>query len=73
MHHAPLRDKHLSTIAKRGRMSWQRTSGNNRRCLVETTTFRYKTVISRRLHSNQRTEAINRMSGLGMPICGPIR
>jgi hypothetical protein len=32
-------------------MSWQRNSGYNRRSLVETTMFRYKTVIGRRLHA----------------------
>ena len=30
-------------------MSWQRSSGYNRRSLVETAMFRYKTVIGRRL------------------------
>ena len=71
------RDKHLTTIAERGRMSWQTSSGYNRRSLIETAMFRYKTIIGRRLHartlSNQRTEAkvggnvLNRMTGLGMP------
>jgi hypothetical protein len=52
-------------------MSWRRSSGYNRRSLVETAMFRYKTVIGRRLHANQRTEAkvvgnlLNRMKGLG--------
>jgi Transposase DDE domain len=58
---ATQRDKHLMTIAEHGRMSWQRSSGYNRRSLVEPTMFRYKTVIGRRLHArilpNQRTEA----------------
>jgi hypothetical protein len=72
------RDKHFMIIAKHGRMSWQRSSGYNRRRLVETAMFRYKTVIGRRLHartlSNQRTEAkvgsnvLNRMTGLGIPV-----
>jgi hypothetical protein len=59
-------------------MSWQRSSGYNRRSLVETAIFRYKTVIGRRLHArNQRTEAkvarnvLNRMTGLGMPDSAP--
>jgi hypothetical protein len=75
---AKQRDKHFSTIAEHGRMSWQRSSDYNRRSLVETTMFRYKTVISRRLRArtlpNQRTEAkvgcnvLNRMTGLGMPV-----
>ncbi len=32
---ATQRDKHLTTIAEHGRMSWQRSSGYNRRSLVE--------------------------------------
>src|ERR1700733_11544622 len=48
---ASQRDKHLTTIAAHGRMSWQRSSGYNSRSLVETTMFRYKTVIGRRLHA----------------------
>jgi Transposase DDE domain len=77
------RDKHLTTIAEHGRMSWQRSSGYNRRSLAETAMFRYKTVIGRRLHArtlpNQRTEAkvgcnvLNRMTGLGMPGSARIR
>ena len=77
------RDKHLTTIAEHGRMSWQRSSGYNRRSLVETAMFRYKTVIGRRLHartlSNQRSEAkiggnvLNRVTGLGMPVSARIR
>jgi transposase len=78
---ATQRDKHLATIAEHGRMSWQRSSGYNRRSLVETTMFRYKTVIGRRLHArtlpNQRTEVgcnvLNRMTGLGMPVSARIR
>ena len=71
-----------ATIAEHGGMSWKRSSGYNRRSLVETTMFRYKTVIGRRLHArilpNQRTEAnvgcnvLNRMTGLGMPVSARI-
>jgi hypothetical protein len=77
------RGEHLTTITMCGRMSWQRSSGYNRRSLVETAMFRYKTIIARRLHAhilpNQRTEAklgcnvLNRMTGLGMPISIRIR
>ena len=59
-------------------MGWQRSSSYNRRSLIETAMFRYKTVIGRRLHalilSNQRTEAkvgcnvLNRMMSLHMPV-----
>ena len=67
------RDKHVTTIAEHGRMSWQRSSGYNHRSLVETAMFRYKTVIGRR-----RTEAkvgcnvLNRMTGIGMPVFARI-
>jgi hypothetical protein len=74
-------DRHLATIAEHRRMSWQRSSSYNRRSLIETTMFRYKTIISRRLQArtfpNQRTEAkvgrnaLNRVTGLGIPV--PIR
>ena len=75
---ATQRDKHLATIAEHGRISWQRSSGYNRRSLVETTMFRYKTITGRRLHartlSNQKTEVrigcavLKRMTSLGMPV-----
>jgi hypothetical protein len=80
---ASQRDEHLKIITEFGRMSWQRSSGYNRRSLVETAMFRYKTIIGRRLRArilpNQRTEAklgcnvLNRMTGLGMPISIRIR
>jgi hypothetical protein len=80
---ASQRDEHLKIITESGRMSWQRSSGYNRRSLVETAMFRYKTIIGRRLRArilpNQRTEAklgcnvLNRMTGLGMPISIRIR
>jgi transposase len=80
---ATQRNEHLATIAEHGRMSWQRSSRYNRRSLVETTMFRYKTIIGRRLRarslSNQRTEAkvgcnvLNRMTGLGMPVSARSR
>jgi transposase len=77
------RDIHIATIAKHGRMGWQRRSGYNRRSLIETAMFRYKTIIGRRLHArtlpNQRTEAkigcgvLNRMTALGMPVSARVR
>jgi transposase len=72
------RDRHLAVIAKHGRIAWQRSSGYNRRSLVETAVYRYKTIIGRRLHArtlpNQGAEAkigcnvLNRMTRLGMPV-----
>ena len=77
------RDRHLQTIAKHGRISWQRSSGYCRRSLVETAMYRYKTIIGRRLQArtlpNQRTEAkigcdvLNRMTHLGMPASVRIK
>jgi len=76
------RDLHVAAIATHGRMGWQRRSGYNRRSLIETAMFRYKTIVGRRLHartlSNQRTEAqigcniLNRMTGLGMPASARV-
>jgi len=72
------RDGHIAMIAQYGRINWQRRSGYNRRSLVETAIYRYKTMIGRRLCArnllNQRTEAkigcnaLNRMTSLGMPV-----
>jgi transposase len=80
---ATQRDRHPAEIAKHGRIQWQRHSGYNRRSLVKTAMFRYKTVIGRRLLArtvpNQRTEAkiacnvLNQMTELGMPISARIR
>ena len=59
------RDEHLRTIERHGRIGWQRRSGYCRRSLVETTMFRYKTIIGRQLHartlSNQKGGGKNRV------------
>jgi hypothetical protein len=70
------RDRHITTIEKHGRMGWQRRSGYNRRSLVETAVYRYKTIVGRRLQARtlptQRTEAkigcnvLNRKTSIGM-------
>jgi transposase len=77
------RDRHIAEIEEHGRMGWQRRSGYNRRSLVETAMYRYKTVVGRRLHArtlpSQRTEAkigcsvLNRMTTLGMSAAVRIR
>jgi DDE family transposase len=69
------RDQHLRTIAEQGRMGWQKTSGYNRRALVEAAISRYKRVIGDGLRSRtdrrRATEvaiavrALNRMLELG--------
>jgi transposase len=77
------RDRHIAGIEEYGRMGWQRRSGYNRRSLVETAMYRYKTIVGRRLRArtlpNQRTETkigcnvLNRMTTLGMPATVRIR
>jgi Transposase DDE domain len=72
------RDRHIAMIEQHGRIGWQRRSGYNRRSLVETAVYRYKTIIGRRLCArsllNQRNEAkigcnvLNRMTSLGMSV-----
>jgi transposase len=74
---APQRNQHIASIEKHGRIGWQRRSGYNRRSLVETAMYRYKTIIGRRLLtrtlSSQQREAkigcnaLNRMTSFGMP------
>ena len=71
------RDAHLRCIAERGRMGWQRSSGYNRRALVEADVSRWKRVIGDGLRSQtdgrQATEVaiaadvLNRMLDLGRP------
>jgi hypothetical protein len=71
------RDRHLETIAQRGRMAWQVATGYGRRSLVETTMGRYKALIGPRLRARglaaQQTEAaigvavLNRMLATGCP------
>src|SRR5690242_21441250 len=45
------RDRHLQTIAERGRMGWQKTSGYNQRAKAEAAMSRYKRVIGDTLRS----------------------
>jgi hypothetical protein len=71
------RDQHLRTIAKCGRMAWQKASGYNWRALVEADISRFKRVIGCGLRSRtdrrRATEvaiavrALNRMLDLGRP------
>jgi hypothetical protein len=58
------RDEHLKTIAECGRMNWQRSSGYNRRSLVGTAMFRYKTIIGRRLHARILAQSTHRVETL---------
>ena len=72
-----LRDAHLGSIAERGRMGWQRTSGYNWRALVEADVSRWKRVIGGGLRSQTNgrqatevaiaTKVLNHMLELGRP------
>ena len=72
------RDRHLQSIAEKGRLGWQRMSGYNERSRVEASIGRYKQVIGDglRFRNDERraTEiavaayVMNRMLGLGRPL-----
>ncbi len=72
-----MRDRHLQTIAERGRMAWQKAAGYNWRALVEADISRFKRIIGDGLRSrtDQRratevaiaVNALNRMLDLGRP------
>ena len=74
---ATQRNQHIAAIEQHGRIGWQRRSGCNRRSLVETAMYRYKTINGRRLLarslSSQQVEAkvgcnvLNRITSFGMP------
>ena len=72
------RDRHVKAIQDQGRMGWQKSSGYNRRALVEATISRHKRIIGPGLRSRdlpvQKTEAmmgvdiLNHMFSLGRPV-----
>ncbi|MCW2242482.1 hypothetical protein M2351_007138 [Azospirillum canadense] len=75
---APIqRDRRNLTIAEKGRMAWQRASGDNKRAGVESQVARWKGILGEalRFHSDQAqaTEVaigvmvLNRMLDLGRP------
>jgi hypothetical protein len=72
------RDRHIQTIAQKGRMAWQRMTGYNLRNYVELAVQRYKRIFGNAMKARalpqQKTEAwigasaLNRMTNLGMPV-----
>jgi hypothetical protein len=72
-----MRDRHLQTIAERGRIAWQKAAGYNWRALVEADISRFKRVVGDGLRSrtDQRratevalaVNALNQMLELGRP------
>jgi hypothetical protein len=77
------RDRHLQSIAERGRIGWQKASGYNKRSRIETAIGRYKTVIgdALRFRKDERRDTevavavhiLNRMLRLGRPISVRIK
>src|SRR3954451_24525295 len=71
------RDRHIQTIAGKGRMAWQRDSGYNQRARVEGQFARWKQLIGDglRFHSDEAratevaiaAQVLNRMLDLGRP------
>ena len=71
------RDRHLEVIAERGRLGWQKASGDNWRALVEADVSRWKRVIADALRSRTEgrqaievaiaADVLNRMLELGRP------
>jgi len=72
------RDQHIQSIAKQGRIAWQRKTGYNLRSYVELAMQRYKSMFGNTMKARalpqQKTEAwisasaLNRMTNLGMPV-----
>ena len=72
------RDRHIRSIAQKGRMAWRRATGYGRRSLAETAVGRHKALIGPRLRARglpaQRGEAaiavaaLNRMIRAARPI-----
>jgi hypothetical protein len=72
------RDRHIRSIAQKGRMAWRRATGYGRRSLAETAVGRHKALIGPRLRARglaaQRGEAaiavgaLNRMIRVAKPI-----
>ena len=72
------RDGHIRALEAHGRMNWQRKTGYNKRNYAELCVQRYKRIFGNRLKSRAlaptkteawiATQALNRMTLLGMPI-----
>lgn len=76
------RDETLRAIRHHGRVWWKRTSGYHTRSLIESTMFRWKTILGDRVRSRVRARQVtelmlgavvlNRMFSLGMPESYPL-
>ena len=73
-----VRDRHVRSIAEKGRMAWQKATGYGRRSLVETAIGRYKHIIGPRLRARSSdgqqgevaiaVQVLNRMIRTAKPI-----
>ena len=73
-----IRNRHVQSIAEKGRMAWQKATGYGRRSLVETAIGRYKHIIGSTLRARsfdgQAGEAaiaihvLNRMIRIAKPV-----
>lgn len=71
------RDRHIQSLADKGRLGWQRETGYGKRSMAETAMSRYKRILGDHLHarklSGQQAEAaigvaaLNRMIDVGCP------
>ncbi len=72
------RDRHIRSIAERGRMAWQRATGYGRRSLAETAVGRHEAIIGPKLRARSlpaqqgeaamAAEVLNRMIRAAKPI-----
>jgi hypothetical protein len=74
------RDKHITAIARDGRLQWQAATGYGKRSLIETAIGRYKGLIGRRLRARsfptQQTEGhcnLNFCTDAGVPSKTQLR
>jgi len=76
------RDENLRAIRAKGRARWKTESGYHARSLIESTMFRFKTILGDRVRSRERSRqvteltlaasALNRLFALGMPESVPV-
>ena len=73
-----VRDRHVRSIAEKGRMAWQKATGYGRRSLVQTAIGRYKHIIAPKLRARSSNgqqgevaiaiQVLNRMIRIAKPI-----
>jgi hypothetical protein len=76
------RDENLRAVRKHGKKKWKKDSGYHQRSLSETAMYRMKQLMGRQVSARRfeaqsvelflRCAAVNRMTGLGMPVSIPV-